>query len=767
MGEKEREALHKKFENMMQALFRQEGASLDINLLASDEAQDFIRTHAAVLDNSFRQVEMSSAMRRHLTESDYVFSGLKTFHELNEAFPSLLDENGNKKPFERFLNDVRTVDETYNRNYLYAEYNFVQSAAAMAAKWEDFEADGDRYNLQYRTMRDDKVRPEHAALDGTTLPPSDPFWDAYYPPNGWNCFTEGTKVLTQSGWRNIESIHKGDLVIGGSGKLRKVIGTHTKLVNEELCGILTEGTLTTCTKNHRFCTPHGWVSAECLEPGDIIIQVGKTSALHLLVHAIANAYTLLRYGLMANVRKRKAVASLAVDNKINGGNEKINHIAPNEFAFLKCEPQRRQVCTHNFLAFAQRSMERTHALGVMRTSFKRVTQRLRFYIRAKKRRTDFKFFRYASDKATVFLRLSLAHMTPFLGKRVVDLRKTFACFCPSFRCINPLGSHGITAMSDRNATTINNATDGSFVHAPIKGKPSDAALFRKIPAFYGIMDIHAFNGFHSFFSFLRCTFFHNRYVLVDGKVTKNKRETMVYNLSVFKDESYIVPTGITHNCRCSAVQVRRSKYPETSSTEANRRGEEALKNDTRGMFRFNAGKMRKTMPDYNPYTIRRCRDCDVAKGKTKLAKFVPENELCAACKLLHLYQKSESENCAKATRNAPEVKSIQGKPITNPDFAHEVLVSGKSIKEWTNQPHKFFLAKNKLLRNIAEVFAKAKYIGVVDNFKNRPGIKQSHIFETMIGNEPSWIIVREYETGEFILHSISDGEKIKSDIRKE
>lgn len=280
IGEEQREALHKKFEKMMQALFKQEGASLDIDLLASDEAQDFIRTHATVLDSSFRQVEMSSAMRRHLTESDYVFSGLKTFHELNEAFPSLLDENGNKKPFERFLNDVRTVDETYNRNYLYAEYNFVQSAAAMAAKWEDFEADGDRYNLQYRTMRDDKVRPEHAALDGITLPPSDPFWDSYYPPNNWNC-------------------------------------------------------------------------------------------------------------------------------------------------------------------------------------------------------------------------------------------------------------------------------------------------------------------------------------------------------------------------RCSAVQVLRSKYPETSSAEANRRGEEALKNDTRGMFRFNAGKMRKTMPDYNPYTIRRCRDCDIAKGKTKLAKFVPENELCAACRLVRSIEQNK------------------------------------------------------------------------------------------------------------------------------
>ena len=171
----------------MSELFKQNGATLDISILASDKAQDFITTHAATLDSTFQKVEMSDAMRKRLQRSDYIFSGMKTFHELNEAFPSLLDSNGNRKTFEAFLNDVRKIDNTYNRGYLRAEYNFVQSSAEMAAKWEQFAQDGDRYNLQYRTQHDDKVRPEHAALNGVTLPPSDPFWEEYYPPNGWNC----------------------------------------------------------------------------------------------------------------------------------------------------------------------------------------------------------------------------------------------------------------------------------------------------------------------------------------------------------------------------------------------------------------------------------------------------------------------------------------------------------------------------------------------------------------------------------------------------
>lgn len=179
--------LTKAFNGMMSALFRQQGATLDINILASDEAQRFINTHASTLDHSFLSVKMTDAMRRRLRRSTYIFSSIKTFHELNEAFPSLLDENGDRKPFEQFLNDVQKIDKTYNRHYLEAEYNFVNASAEMAAKWETYAEDGDRYNLQYRTAGDDKVRPEHAALNGVTLPQSDPFWETYYPPNGWNC----------------------------------------------------------------------------------------------------------------------------------------------------------------------------------------------------------------------------------------------------------------------------------------------------------------------------------------------------------------------------------------------------------------------------------------------------------------------------------------------------------------------------------------------------------------------------------------------------
>lgn len=189
------EEVSKGFKDAMKAIFNQKGSSFSIDIMTDENVQSLIEAHTSVLDRNLQRLEMSDLMRQRLTRSNYIFSGLKTFHELNEAFPSLLDENGNKKTFEHFLNDVRKIDETYNANYLRAEYNFVQASAEMAAKWEGFMEDGDHYYLQYRTQHDDKVRPEHASLDRVTLPPSDSFWESYYPPNGWNCRCTVVQVL--------------------------------------------------------------------------------------------------------------------------------------------------------------------------------------------------------------------------------------------------------------------------------------------------------------------------------------------------------------------------------------------------------------------------------------------------------------------------------------------------------------------------------------------------------------------------------------------
>lgn len=138
--------------------------------------------------------EVPETVRYALENNAFIFSGFKAFHSLREVGLSLLDEKGNIKSFEAFHQDAVKVNNRYNHNYLYAEYNHAVGASLMAARWHRFEADGDKYDLQYRTAEDDRVREDHAILNGTTLPPSDPFWGKYLPPNGWNCRCTAVQV---------------------------------------------------------------------------------------------------------------------------------------------------------------------------------------------------------------------------------------------------------------------------------------------------------------------------------------------------------------------------------------------------------------------------------------------------------------------------------------------------------------------------------------------------------------------------------------------
>lgn len=182
--------LPREFDKMAETVYRNPDKEAT-DLLADSEVRKFIDRQKLVFDNAvdtaLKEVPLDEVSVQRLKESNYVFSGIKTFHELKETFPSLLDEDGNRKPFERFLNDVQKVHKTYNVQYLRTEYNFAHASALMAARWKKFEEDGDKYLLQYRTMYDKRVRRTHRMMHNITLPITSPFWDKYFPPNGWNC----------------------------------------------------------------------------------------------------------------------------------------------------------------------------------------------------------------------------------------------------------------------------------------------------------------------------------------------------------------------------------------------------------------------------------------------------------------------------------------------------------------------------------------------------------------------------------------------------
>lgn len=179
----------KDFLKAAKTVFKQKG--YDPDLLNRQEVVNLIKaTHAVykdAIDTGIADNDISAEMMRKLDHDAFVFSGFKVHHELSEVGLSLRDDKGKVKGYDAFAHDVRKIHDTYNGAYLRAEYDFAVTSAQMAAKWGDVEAGKGRYDLQYRTAGDDRVREEHAELNGITLPANDPFWREYYPPNGWRC----------------------------------------------------------------------------------------------------------------------------------------------------------------------------------------------------------------------------------------------------------------------------------------------------------------------------------------------------------------------------------------------------------------------------------------------------------------------------------------------------------------------------------------------------------------------------------------------------
>lgn len=208
----------------MQELHRR-GGKVDAELINTEAVRDMTNeTYRCLSDGIEAGIaeglktgiihEISPEVVYALKSNTFIFCGLKSYHTLSDAGLSLTDEQGVIKPFHTFLADVQGIHGKYNAAYLNAEYKHAIASSQMASKWQEIETDGDRYDLQYRTAGDDKVRADHAALNGVTLPASDPFWDKYYPPNGWGCRCTAVQVCKGKYQTTLESeaaIEIGDM----------------------------------------------------------------------------------------------------------------------------------------------------------------------------------------------------------------------------------------------------------------------------------------------------------------------------------------------------------------------------------------------------------------------------------------------------------------------------------------------------------------------------------------------------------------------------
>ena len=129
-----------------------------------DELKQYAFSVKGIVEQS-QALELSEILLKSYEDGE-------SFH----AFKKRLKDSG--------LKDITTLTDsnldliyTQNMNnaYSYGRYKGLMGAVDIFPKWE------------YVTVGDKRVRPAHAALNGTIRRYDDPFWNSWYPPNGFKC----------------------------------------------------------------------------------------------------------------------------------------------------------------------------------------------------------------------------------------------------------------------------------------------------------------------------------------------------------------------------------------------------------------------------------------------------------------------------------------------------------------------------------------------------------------------------------------------------
>ena len=139
-----------------------------------------------------------------------VFSGAKTFQQVNDMSNFLFNSGGDKIPFGEFKKYANEILETYNKNWLKTEFNTALSQAASGRRWDTIKKQAEIFPLiKYITAGDGRVRAKHVPFDGIVKPINDPFWKEHFPPLDWNCrcideqIEEGDEEITDLEGRDI------------------------------------------------------------------------------------------------------------------------------------------------------------------------------------------------------------------------------------------------------------------------------------------------------------------------------------------------------------------------------------------------------------------------------------------------------------------------------------------------------------------------------------------------------------------------------------
>ena len=101
-------------------------------------------------------------------------------------------------------------------------------------------------------------------------------------------------------------------------------------------------------------------------------------------------------------------------------------------------------------------------------------------------------------------------------------------------------------------------------------------------------------------------------------------------------------------------------------------------------------------------------------------------------------------------------ENLLGKVVFHTELAENIHFTSTGIKEFLNQPHKDYHAKNELIKEIDTIIPKSK---LVDDAADIHGDTNKHFYylETKIMEQPSYIVIRHTrKDNQYTLYSMVD-----------
>jgi len=133
-----------------------------------------------------------------LRENVFIFSGAKTHQEALEMSLNLFGPDGRPRTFKQFREIAGGIFDKFRDPWLKTEFITAERMSEGAAEWMEIQEEKDIFtHLQYQTIGDARVRPEHQVLNKISRPVDDPFWDTFFPPNGFRCRCATQKVTSK------------------------------------------------------------------------------------------------------------------------------------------------------------------------------------------------------------------------------------------------------------------------------------------------------------------------------------------------------------------------------------------------------------------------------------------------------------------------------------------------------------------------------------------------------------------------------------------